>query len=287
MGAIIMSSPRHRLLIIGRMEETGRGRLLRTVELEGVDNVRDLGGIPVAGGRTVKRGLFFRGGALVRATERDAEELFGHLGIACIIDVRCGWERAEKPDIEAPGVENLHIPFYDLEKVGIEYTESVAGTKTIGRDVACEPGHFYRSLANLLTVNQMRKGLEAAFSHAAEGHPVYLHCSGGKDRVGILSLLVLTVLGADEDAILEDYLMTNISRDKNYDKMFARFLRFAEGDKALARELTEAHRARPENIIAFYEAIAEHYGSMEAFVHNQLAMTDEQIALVRERCTEA
>ena len=33
------------------------------------------------------------------------------------------------PDICIPGIENLHIPFYDLEKVGIEYTKSAPGTK--------------------------------------------------------------------------------------------------------------------------------------------------------------
>lgn len=117
------------------------------IQLQTIDNVRDLGGIAVAGGRAVKRGLLFRGSALAGLSDDDADELFGRLGIARVIDVRCGWERAEKPDVEAPDVENLHIPFYDLDIVGIEYTEPAEGTKVVGRDVACDPGRFYRSLA--------------------------------------------------------------------------------------------------------------------------------------------
>ena len=215
---------------------------MKTIELESVSNVRDLGGIPVEGGCEITPGLFFRGSALYSITENDRETLFNQLGITCVIDVRTGWEREAKPDITMPGVENLHIPFYDLEKVGIEYTEPAAGTKVIGRDVACDPDRFYRSLANPLTVRQMREGIHQVLDHAMQGEPVYIHCSGGKDRAGILTLLLLTILGASRESILEDYLLTNVARDKNYEKTYQRFLRLADGDEKRARELTYDHR---------------------------------------------
>ena len=260
---------------------------MNVIELEGADNVRDLGGIPVGGGRAVAPGLLYRGSALSGITARDQELLFGKLGISCIIDLRTGWEREAKPDVETPGVEYLHIPFYDLEKVGIEYTEPAAGTKVIGRDVACDPDLFYRSLSNPLTAGQMRDGVHEAFARAVQGKPVYAHCSGGKDRAGILALLLLTVLGAGEEAILEDYLLTNIARDKNYEKTLERFVRLANGNEERGRELTFAHRARPENLVAFREAIEERYGNMESFVRNQLGIDDEQRAFIREACTVA
>ena len=257
---------------------------MKVIELDNVSNVRDLGGIPLEGGRMVAPGLFYRGSALFGISENDRSVLFDELGIACVIDVRTGWEREAKPDIEIEGVENLHIPFYDREKVGIEYTEPAAGTKMIGRDVACDPDRFYRSLANPLTVGQMRKGVCEVFNRAMKGKPVYIHCSGGKDRAGILALLVLTVLGAREADILEDYLMTNVARDKNYEKTYARFLRLADGDEERAREITFEHRARPENIVAFHEAIEERYGSMEGFVHDQLGIDDELREEIRRVC---
>lgn len=258
---------------------------MRSIELPGVSNVRDLGGIPVCGDRVVLPGLFYRGSALADATSADRSVLFGELGIRCVVDLRCGWEREAAPDASAPGVENLHIPFYDKEKVGIKYTEPAEGTKVVGRDVACDPLRFYRSLANPLTANQMRKGLACIFAHAFQGLPVYQHCSGGKDRAGIMSLLVLTVLGASRADILEDYLLTNVSRDKHYQQAFERFLRFSDGDEARAHELTRAHRARPENLEAFYEAVDERYGSMERFVREVLAIDGERREEVRRRCT--
>lgn len=255
------------------------------VELEGISNVRDLGGIPVEGGRIVAPGLLFRGSALYGLTEADCKTLFEELGIVRVIDLRTGWEREAKPDIQVDGVEYLHIPFYDLEKVGIEYTEPAAGTKVIGRDVACNPNRFYRSLPNPLTLRQMREGVRRVLDSAIAGQPVYMHCSGGKDRAGILTLLVLTVLGADEDAILDDYLFTNVARDKDYEKTFARFLKLADGDEERARELTHDHRARPENITAFREAVEERYGSFAAFVRDKLEVDDDYRTLAREACT--
>ena len=90
---------------------------MRVLELERVPNARDLGGIAAGDGRVVKSGLLYRGCALADATDHDKDVLFNDLGISCVIDLRCGWELEAKPDHLPDGVEYLHIPFYDLEKV--------------------------------------------------------------------------------------------------------------------------------------------------------------------------
>lgn len=258
---------------------------LRTIRLEGVANVRDLGGIPVRGGRQVAPGLLYRGSALHGATQRDMRALFEELGIACVVDLRCGWEREAKPNRLPLGVEEFHIPFYDLEKVGIEYTEAADGTKAVGKDVACDPDHFYRSLANPLTVAQIAKALRCILDRASEGVPVYQHCSGGKDRTGVMTMLMLTVLGASEEDIMSDYLLTNVARDADYDRVYQRFLRLADGDSRRARELVESHRARPENLFAFLEAVEEAYGGIGEFVTGVLGVDEAACARFRNACT--
>ena len=275
-----------------------------TIHFEALRNVRDLGGTPVGGtcgsdgtrdpdgtpahgdARRVKSGLIFRGAALASATTTDLDTLFGAHGVKCVIDLRCGWERAAKPDPDAAGVENLHIPFYDKDIVGLEYTKKVPGTIRIGHDFACDQVDFYRSTANPATVAQMARALDALFTRAMSGTPVYLHCTGGKDRAGILATLALEVLGAHADAILCDYLATNASRDAHIQGTYERFLRLCEGDEQQARELCDAHRASPQNIGAFLDEVDERYGGMEPFISRQLGIDTARRARLQEALTE-
>lgn len=258
---------------------------MKVIELQGADNIRDLGGMAVAGSRRLSYGLMFRGSALHAITDEDRALLFDALGIRRVIDVRCGWERAEKPDRLPKDIEKLHIPFYDSEKVGLEYTEPSAGTKTVGRDVACDPPRFYASLANPLTVAQMRHALQELSSSLRAGEPVYVHCSGGKDRTGILTMLFLQILGASPEDILADYLYTNIARDKHYQEQFERFLALSDGDEEQAHALTRSHRATGEYLEIFSEAIRAHYGSMEAFLTRELGFDEAKRHELIAACT--
>lgn len=257
----------------------------RALSLEGVDNVRDLGGIPVYGNRVVKPGLIFRGAALSGATAADRRVLFEELAITCVIDLRCGWEVEAKPNPRHPNVDYLHIPFYDKEKVGIEYEVGAVAGQKVGRDVACDPDDFYRSLTNPRTVAQMRECLAQTIARTTNGLAVYQHCSGGKDRTGVMTLLVLTVLGASFADILEDYLFTNASRDTRFQETYAKFLRIAKGDERLALQLVNDHRARRQNLEAFLEAVSKRYGGIDAFVREQLGIGDALREEFRAACT--
>lgn len=262
---------------------------MRVITLEGPENVRDVGGTPLLNGRQVKPGLIYRGSDLARLTDADKTLLFSTLGIQIIIDLRCGWEREDKPTPHIAGVRNYVVPFYDEAIVGIDYHEPsqapYATTEVVGRDVACNPTNFYSSCANPLTVGQMRQGLNILFGAVARGIPIYQHCSGGKDRTGLMTFLALHILGADPEAILEDYLYTNVSRDAHDDEMFARFLKLAQGDAVLARKITDEHRARSENLEAFTQAIEATYGSLDEFITRELNFNEDRRTSLQRLCT--
>ena len=260
---------------------------MRAISLISVRNVRDLGGIPVEDGKVVLPGLIFRGSALNECAREDSHILFDELGISYVVDLRCGWEVEAKPNRIPSHVEYLHIPFYDQEKVGIEYDRSAPGTRKIGHDIACDPIHFYGSLSNPLTVGQIRSALHFVLNAASDGDSVYYHCSGGKDRAGVLSALILQTLGASANDVIEDYLATNIEREKDYDRLFERFLKLANDDEALAHELVISHRARPENMDAFYNSIIDRYGSVDSFMADQLGIDEAKRVHFRANCTKA
>lgn len=260
---------------------------MTVISIEGVENVRDLGGILVSNGmRCVKSGLLYRGANLANLTDEGARFMADELGISLVVDLRVGWEVEENPDRPIPRAQNVHLPFYDKEKVGIEYNERAQGTQVVGRDIACDPNHLYRHMSNELTARQMGKTVRLMLSRALEGKPSYVHCSGGKDRAGIIALCLLTILGASEQAILDDYLLTNVSREAHINETFQRFLRLAGGNEEKAWAITHNHAARPENLKAFRESVCQRYGSMDAFVSDMLGISPEFAARVQNELTE-
>jgi protein-tyrosine phosphatase len=60
-----------------------------------------------------------------------------------------------------------------------------------------------------------------AIANAAPGCVVF-HCAGGKDRTGLLALLLLTLAGAAPDEIIADYLLTYDRMKRKYDELGAR-----------------------------------------------------------------
>ncbi len=259
---------------------------MHVLELDSIDNVRDLGGMALAGPWRLREGLLVRGSALHGLSLHDERILFGSWGVRQVIDLRCGWEREAKPNVSVPGVRQAHVPFYDRDVVGIEYSEPGCGSKVIGRDAACDPRRFYPSLANPRTVGQMKKAVHLVFSCLLEGRPVYVHCSGGKDRSGVLCAIVLSALGASDEAIMEDYLFTNVARDRKHDQLLAHFMGFSEGDVARAELLVEQHRAHRAYLEAFWHSIREAHGTRRAFFERALGVDEALAAQVRSACAE-
>ncbi len=95
-----MDSPRERAMESARAcaMESARAPatdLPQAIALEGISNLRDLGGWPVAGGR-VRRGRIFRAAALAGMTAADTDVLTG-LGLRTICDLRGREESAGAP----------------------------------------------------------------------------------------------------------------------------------------------------------------------------------------------
>lgn len=256
------------------------------IQLNGVENVRDLGGIVVRGKKKVKTGLLYRGANLSNIS-LDAQRVFSQeLGISLVVDLRVSWEARAKPDVEMPGVVYRHIPFYDKEIVGIEYTHQAPGTIRIGNDIACDPHHFYADMANSLTAAQTGQAVQLMLTHALEYRACYVHCSGGKDRAGIVAFWILYILGASKQEILRDYLLTNISREAHIDTTYDRFLKLCNGNQDHAREITRAHAARAENIEAYVASIKNHYRNLDAFLFEAMKVPPILVDRARTELTE-
>lgn len=57
-----------------------------------------------------------------------------------------------------------------------------------------------------------------AIANAAPGCVVF-HCAGGKDRTGLLALVLLSLVGVTPDEIIADYLLTYDRMKQRYDEL--------------------------------------------------------------------
>ncbi|MFF2846153.1 tyrosine-protein phosphatase [Streptomyces sp. NPDC058001] len=170
----------------------------RWVELAGIDNVRDLGGLPVEGGGSTRRGVVFRGSTLQGATEADVELLMEGLRLRTVVDLRNPHESAREGHglLADTAVRRANLPVSREEPA---VTDAVPDSQDVGMAA------FYHGLL---------QGSGPSLTGAArivadtDQHAVVFHCAVGKDRTGVCAAVLLDAVGVAAEVIAADYALT-------------------------------------------------------------------------------
>ena len=166
---------------------------------------RDIGGLPTHDSRQVRRGQVFRSDALERLNARD-HDTFRALGIRTVCDLRSDGERMRHPNRLPPGHACVQV------HLGI-LTDVRAGNARVFDAMRRSPD---AAGAREMMLGLYR-GMPVAFAPhlgpllrriAGDALPMVIHCTAGKDRTGFAVAMLLTLLGVDRRAIVEEYLLT-------------------------------------------------------------------------------
>lgn len=161
----------------------------RNISVDGVANVRDLGGWETESGTRTKQGLIYRCGRLnessadtvnIEITEDGKNVMLGQLGIKSEIDLR-KTEGNEVGGITSSPLGDT-VTYYSCP---MEWDGDM----------------LYDNKEQVLRV----------FSILADenNYPVIYHCNIGTDRTGMISFLVNALLGVPEDDLIRDYMFSN------------------------------------------------------------------------------
>ena len=178
----------------------------RHLPFEACFNFRDIGGYKTTDASTVRWGKYYRAGRQDRMTSTDIDRAKEH-EIATQIDLRRPDEIREqgRGPFEALGAryENLAvIPDGGSEKLNqLVGDVGISGARYLGY-LELGPDVWIR-LFNILAD-------EASY-------PILLHCTAGKDRTGVSTAFLLSVLGVDRPTIDADYLLTNRDVERQVD----------------------------------------------------------------------
>ncbi|MGB2202542.1 MAG: tyrosine-protein phosphatase [Pseudooceanicola atlanticus] len=177
----------------------------RKLPFEGAANFRDLGGYPAGPGRQTRWHLVYRSDSLAELTEADLDRLDA-LDLFALFDFRLPDEAAQKPDRLPDGhAIRLANPGFLPENTDVMLARIRRGQITAAEVIAEVTGHYTlfaeRHIANYR--DYFRTLLEA------DGRPVLIHCTSGKDRTGWGSALTLLAAGCDDDTAARDYVLTD------------------------------------------------------------------------------
>jgi len=168
----------------------------RHLTWDGCTNVRDLGGLRTADGRAIRRGAIVRADALDRLSADGWAALEAH-GVRTVIDLRnddeLGADAAPRPS----SVITLHRPLDGVEDT--EFWKDWRGRPEFGTPIYYGP--FLRRLP-ARTAAVMK-----AIARAAPGG-VAIHCGIGRDRTGLIAILLLALAGVGREAIAADYALS-------------------------------------------------------------------------------
>jgi protein-tyrosine phosphatase len=164
------------------------------LEVDGLVNLRDLGGLPIETGGLTLSGRLLRSDSPHALSEAGRDALLA-LGVRTVVDLRTASERENRPNplLDGASVRGVHTPIFTDD------VEFPAGMVTAG-DVY---GWWLRDLG---------PGIAAAMAAIAdsEAAPILVHCHAGKDRTGVVVALVLRLAGVGVEAIADDYALSGV-----------------------------------------------------------------------------
>jgi hypothetical protein len=179
------------------VQETVETEPQRWVHLEGIDNVRDVGGLPLRDGGTTGSGQLLRSANLRHVTEADVAHLTDAYGLRLVIDLRTAREidRDGPTAVADAGVRTVALTFMPEDGEALPETGE-------------ETDPLLRAYLGYL-VDRTENVVEAVrLLGAPDAGPALVHCAAGKDRTGVLVALVLDAVGVDRDAVVADYALS-------------------------------------------------------------------------------
>jgi protein-tyrosine phosphatase len=234
----------------------------RHLRFDGLDNVRDVGGLPLQGGGTTAHGVLLRSASLVAATAGDARRLVEEYGVRVVLDLRTPREieRDGPTALAAAGVETVPLTFIGESR---EYLpETGADTDPLLRNYL---GYLGDHPANVVE----------AVRRIAGSAPALAHCAAGKDRTGVLVALVLDTVGVEREAVVADYALSAV----NVEAMFRRWTSAAGLD--MPEDLTP-HLPRAAVMEQVLAHLDEEWGGAAGWLAAN-GLADDELAALRDR----
>ena len=249
---------------------------MKKIDFDGLRNCRDIGGCRTTDGHEVKTGYILRSDSLQALSEKDVCFLKENYQLRLIIDLRTDVEIEEKPDVMIGGARYARIPIFRSSTVGVTRETGIMGVLNNVPDMV---RLYWYMVSDPDAASQFGTVIKEIIS--CDGGVIY-HCTAGKDRTGLVTMMLYGMLGVSEDEIMKDYLATNDYALPEARAFYEMSLK-KNGDETAARGIYKAFSADKDFLGSALTFIHMKYGSISDYCRKALDITDKEASDFRSR----
>ena len=248
------------------------------IPVDGVINLRDIGGFITYDDKRVKSGIIYRSANLSYITPTGKTQLMA-LKPCLICDLRSDEEVANDPHPELGDVNYINF--------GIATEGDKARRLWLlifrPRKLNTLLPRLYQEVILEENASALSGALRAVLDE--KNLPMLIHCTAGKDRTGVVVALILALLGVPEDKIIADYTQSNHFYT-HYEQVAHLLLRRLGFLRLNSANLFPILVADPNTMRAVFDYLRDKYGGVAEYTEKRLGFGAGNIAQLKRLLLE-
>jgi protein tyrosine/serine phosphatase len=213
----------------------------------------------------MRTGRVFRSDGLHHLSDGDVDRLCGELGLGLVIDLR-SLDEVEEDGVGLIGARaRVHsLPLFPHARSSKARTQAEVG-------VPSDMGELYY----LMLMAARDPIAEVVRMLSSSDAPAVFHCSAGKDRTGVISALLLSLLDVPEKTIIADYAFSR----QNIGQINERLSHSETYQHLMANLPDGAYDADPAAMESLLARVRDEHGSMNEWAEQAGIDTNTREAL--------
>ena len=238
-------------------------QLIRSLKLM---NCRELGGMPLEGGKVFKTGIFIRSGSPERLTPEQVQEVKDY-GVKAVVDLRAEAELKDfgNPFKDDPDVDFHFVPLFpgDPNNLSDDLIDFIR-TRHLG--------DYYVRICEDLGKNVIQV---MRYLLNPKGLTLY-HCTHGKDRTGAITAMLYLLAGASRENIIKNYKVSYTYLEKHLERAMTK----------MPPDMRHLLRSDEINMNIFLDYVDETWSGDITNFFRFNGMTEEEISALKAKCVE-
>lgn len=229
-------------------------------------NCRELGGMPLNGGKIFRKGLFLRSGSPEYLNSEQIRQVKDY-GVKNVIDLRAVEELkgTGNPFAEDPDVAFHSVPLFNGDPNGDDdKTMEFILTHTLGDYYVIIGQEMGDRLVRIMRILLNSNGL------------TLFHCAHGKDRTGVVAAILYLLSGASRENIVTNYA---VSYEYLRDFLAPSMAKLPDGMKHILR-------SDAGNMVTFLDYIDTEWNGDVTNLLTANGMSADEIEALRAKCIE-